>query len=118
MSQGRVRSDGTPIIFVPIGGENWTAVIDTGFNGDLELPDALRQTLIPRYQYPIISVLGGGQNVIEDAYEVDFPFDGRIVLTEATFVSSTEILIGTHLLQDYRLQIDFPGRTVTLERAP
>jgi predicted aspartyl protease len=117
MIQGRVRSDGTPIIFVPIGGESWTAVIDTGFNGDLELPDAFRQTLNPCYQYPIISGLGGGQNVVEDAYEVDFPFDGRIVLAEATFVSSSEILIGTRLLRDYRLQIDFPKRTVAIERA-
>jgi hypothetical protein len=53
---------------------------------------------------------------VEDAYDVDFPFDGRTVLAESTFVNSNEILIGTHLLRDYCLQIDFSVQTVTLTR--
>jgi hypothetical protein len=33
-----------------------------------------------------------------------------------SFVIGREILIGTRLLRDYRLGIDFPARQVTLER--
>jgi predicted aspartyl protease len=103
MLQGRVRSDGTPVVLLPVAGSTWTAIIDTGFNGDLELPEALRIAVNPRYQNQIVSVLAGGQSVVEDLYDVAFPFDGRTILAESTFVSSNEILIGTHLLRDYRL---------------
>jgi hypothetical protein len=61
---------------------------------------------------------GAGQIVDEDTYGVDFPLDGHTLIVEATFVSGTEILIGTHLLRQYRLEINFPARTVLLERVP
>ena len=34
----------------------------------------------------------------------------------ATFVVNGEILIGTHLLREYRLEIEFVRRTVVLEK--
>jgi hypothetical protein len=60
--------------------------------------------------------LAGGQTIVEDTYIVDFPFDGQLLVAEATFVSDAQILIGTQLLRDYRLEISFPARTVLLER--
>jgi hypothetical protein len=41
MLQGRVRPDGTPVVLWPVAGSTWTAIVDTGFNGDLELPEVL-----------------------------------------------------------------------------
>ena len=38
------------------------------------------------------------------------------VRVEATFVPGSEMLIGTQLLQPYRLEIHFPARTVLLDR--
>ena len=96
---------------------DWSATIDTGFNGDLELPDALREPLNAQYVGRATAALAGGQSVEEDLYLVDFPFDGRIVQAEATFVSGSRILIGTRLLREYSLQINFVSRTVQLERA-
>jgi len=55
--------------------------------------------------------------VQEDAFLVDFPFDGQTVGAQATFVSGDEILIGTRMLRDYRLRIDFPGQTVVIEKS-
>ncbi len=63
--QGIVAADGTPMITLTMAGQDWPAIIDTGFNGD----------------------------------------------------SGSQILIGTHLLRDYRLQIDFVSKSVLLERA-
>ena len=60
------------------------------------------------------SALAGGQIIDEDAYLVDFPFDGQIIQAEATFVSGPQILIGTHLLREYCLEINFVSRTVEL----
>ena len=116
MMQGTVSNRGVPIIIILIAGQEWAATIDTGFNGDLELPEALRSVLEPEYVGKVTSSLVGGQTIEEDVYLVEFPFDGNIVQARVPFVANGEILIGTHLLREYRLQIDFVRRTVILER--
>lgn len=105
-----------PSLMLSIAGKDWKATIDTGFNGDLELPYALGSYLNPQFFGRGLSLLAGGQSLEEEHYLVEFPFDGEVVRALATFVSSDEILIGTHLLTDYRLLIDFPSAEVKLER--
>jgi clan AA aspartic protease len=114
---GVVSVQGLPTITLPIAGQDWPATIDTGFNGDLELPDALRELLNAQFVGRATVALAGGQSVEEDVYLVDFPFDGRVVQAEATFVSGSRILLGTRLLREYSLQINFVSRTVQLDRA-
>lgn len=115
---------GTPVIRVEIAGTQHDAVIDTGFNGDLELPETLRKNLNPRFAFQALSLLAAGVTVEEDIYAVDFPFDGEIVQAEATFVDGSDVLIGTRLLRGYRLEINFapagsPSEgTVQLQRIP
>ena len=116
MIQGTVSDIGVPTIILSIAGREWSATIDTGFNGDLELPEVLRNVLKPQYVGRVASSLAGGQTIEEDVFLVNFPFDGQIIQARATFVVGSDILIGTHLLQEYRLQIDFVRRTVILER--
>jgi predicted aspartyl protease len=99
-----------------VAGQTWQGIIDTGFHGDLELLEALRTAVRPRFIGRISSALAGGQRIEEDVYLVDFPFDSRIVHAETTFVPGNEILIGTQLLRPYRLEIHFPERTVRLDR--
>jgi predicted aspartyl protease len=118
MIAGTVTNEDVPVIQLAVAGQAWSAVIDTGFNGDLELPASLRTMLNARYLYRTRSLLGAGQIVDEDTYCVDFPLDGQTLVAEATFVSGSEILMGTHLLRQYRLDINFPARTVLLERVP
>jgi len=116
MIQGTVTTDGVPTVSLAVGGKTWTATIDTGFNGDLELPEALRPFVKPRFLAPTEWLLAGGQRTIEDTYEVEFSFDGEILAAEATFVPDDSILIGTGLMNQYRLTIDFVAGTVLLER--
>ena len=116
MIQGAVSPDGIPTIAVTLSGRDWPAIIDTGFNGDLELPKELHGLVNARFSGQVTSALAGGQIIEEDAYLVDFPFDGKSVLATATFVEGSQILIGTNLLKEYRLQISFVRRTVELER--
>jgi hypothetical protein len=80
------------------------------------LPQGLRANLNARFKGRYRSLLAGDQTIVEDTYRVDFPFDGQTVVAEATFVAAGEILIGTHLLRKYRLEINFVARTVLLER--
>lgn len=60
--------------------------------------------------------VAGGKTLEEEAYTVDFPFDGLTVSAQATFAPVNGILIGTHLIRHYRLLVDFPAGTVLLER--
>ena len=116
MIRGSVSSVGVPMVQVEAAGKTWDAVVDTGFNGDVELPADLRAPLKAKYRGQMVPVLAGGRSVIEDFYEVDFAFDGQTVAAEATFVPGHEILIGTRMLGQHRLEIDFPGRLVQLQR--
>ena len=115
MIQGTVTEDGVPIVLLPAAGAVWPATIDTGFNGDLELPDALRPFVNPRLLAPTEWLLAAGQRVVEDTYEVEFPFDGAMLTVEATFTPNDSILIGTGLMAQYRLTVDFVAGTVLLE---
>ncbi len=46
MIHGDVSEDGVPAITIVVDGEGWSAIIDTGFNGDLELPVTASQLTI------------------------------------------------------------------------
>ena len=116
MIRGTVSTNGVPTITLPIAGQNWRATIDTGFNGDLELPESLQHSLNARYVGQVTSALAGGQTIEESVYLVEFPFDGKVIQAEAIFVANHEILIGTHLLKEYRLLINFVRKIVELER--
>ena len=116
MIEGSVSTDGVPEIVLEIAGRSWVAVIDTGFNGHVELPEELRSAFQPRYIGRGESVLAGGRMIEEDVYEIEFPFGGRTFRAQTTFVDQSPILIGTRLLSDYRLEVDFPRRSVRLRR--
>ena len=117
MIEGVVDELGLPTITLRIASRDWIAIIDTGFNGDLELPYALGPAVQARYLTRIRSALAAGQIVEEDAYQVQFPFDDALVSAEATFTQDDTILIGTRLLRHHRLEVDFERRTVRVERS-
>ena len=116
MIQGSVTADGVPTVVLSVGGSDWTGIIDTGFNGDLELPLSLKDRVNARFLCRIHSLLAAGQVIEESTYLVDFEFDGQPVTAEATFSRTSEILIGTGLLRSYRLEVNFPKKTLWLER--
>ena len=71
MIRGTVTDDGTPTILLPVAGRDWVVVIDTGFNGGLELPEPLRPHVNARFTARIRFLLAAGQQVVEDGYKVD-----------------------------------------------
>ncbi|TXT22312.1 MAG: hypothetical protein FD138_3531 [Planctomycetota bacterium] len=116
MITGIVTEDGVPLIHVSVGDRLWPAVIDTGFNGWLELPDSCRDAVNPLFLGRIVSELAGGVKIEEDAFSVEFPIDGDSIESEVTLVDSDALLIGTALLANHHLEIDFPTKSVRLER--
>ena len=114
--EGAVTEDGVPAIEMEVGGERWQAIIDTGFNGELELPERLRLFVNAQFVGRVTSLLAANQRIEEDVFLVDFPFDGRIVRSQATFAGGDVILMGTGMLREYRLHVDFPARVVVIEK--
>src|SRR5205823_418837 len=96
---GTVTEGGVPAIPVTIASALYSGIIDTGFNGDVELPLKLRDEVNARFFCRAKSLLAGGITIEDDLYIVDFPFDGKTVRAHATFVQGTDILIGTRLLR-------------------
>lgn len=113
---GEVDDRNTPILRLEIGGEEWIAVIDTGFNGHLVLPLSLADLFPGSFYAETEIVLGDGQIVVEDLFTIDFPFDGNMVSIQASFADTSELLVGTLLLQNHRLEVNFVTRTVELEK--
>ena len=96
MISGTVSDDGVPIISLEVGGRSYIAIVDTGFDGDLELPEQLRAELNPLHIGRVASRLAGGQVIQEEAYHVDFLFDGETVQAETSFVPGDGILVGRY----------------------
>jgi clan AA aspartic protease len=114
--KGTVSASGVPTIELAIAGKSYRCIVDSGFNGDVELPEELRKPLNAKLLGSLTFNLAAGTIVEEDVYQVEIPFDGRVVKANATFADTDDVLIGTRLLRDYRLTIDFLARTVELER--
>ena len=116
MLQGTVNAKRDSIVTLMVDGKTWPAIIDSGFNGDLELPESLRLPLKAVRIGRSHTSLAGGQSIVEDVYELLFDFDGEQVRAQATFVPDAQILVGARLMRRHRLEIDYPNRTVRLER--
>ncbi len=116
MIVGSITAEGVPVVGLSLAGSLWSANVATGFNGDLELPASMQTFVNARFLCRSRSLLAVGQIVEEHTYLVDFPFDGQTYLAEATFVTGSEILIGTHLLTGHRLDANFHTRQLLLER--
>jgi predicted aspartyl protease len=114
---GYVSEDYAPVIEIEVAGKRWPALVDTGFNGDLELPLGLKPAVNARFLGHVHSHLAGGQTIEEEAFVVEFPFDGRLCSALATFVAGPEILIGMYFLRRYRLEIDVPARSVLVQHS-
>jgi len=44
-----IDGDGVPTIDLEVDGRSWRATVDTGFNGDLELPHGLGRAVNARF---------------------------------------------------------------------
>lgn len=91
--------------------------MDTGFNGDVELPESLKPEIDAVPIGIVQSILAAGKIVDEDCYLITLEFDGVPRTVEATFAPVKELLIGTGLMSRHRLHVDFPAGTVRLYQA-
>jgi predicted aspartyl protease len=115
MARGYLTSHFTAVINVTIDDTVFEAVIDTGFSAGLLLPEYWR-SLIPcipvreaRFEFP------DGTIESYSIYNCIVGIEGSDHSVETIFCGENEAIIGTDLLRNFHLSIDYPKRLVILE---
>ena len=91
--------------------------MDTGFNGYLELPVSLKDELELTEAGAVESILAANQVIVEQSFVLDIVFDGKTIIADVTFSESDTDLLGTKMLREHQLEIDFPAGTVRIQRS-
>ncbi len=91
-----------------------SAVIDTGFNGDLMIPDSLIVQCEWQWVGNEVYENASGDIVRENAFLGQIIWMGQPKRVYAMGSGVSDILIGTRLLKQNRLFIDFPARSVRI----
>lgn len=118
MLKGKVNRHGEPRVAIALilhqRPVRFSAVLDTGFNGYLSVP----RQLLPQSTWRLVGAetyeIATGALVEQEVYlgEVVFAGDRRMVYAVAT--DAQDILIGTKLLREKVLTIDFRIRQVVI----
>lgn len=116
---GEVTPDREAVLRLPIRGpqreEEIVAILDTGFNGYLTLPQHLVSTLGLKYHSETEATLADGSTLALRKYEAHLLWEGRerkILILE----TDGGILVGMSLLYGNRVTLDLiDGRRVTIE---
>ncbi|MEA3346342.1 MAG: clan AA aspartic protease [Chloroflexota bacterium] len=90
------------------------AIIDTGFNGELCLPTQIAVQLGLELSATQMAELADGTMQRELIFIGRGVFDGRERRIEISLTGGQDALLGTGLLENKALEIDFPKRTVEI----
>jgi clan AA aspartic protease len=106
-----------PVIEIDAGSSSIVVLVDTGFNGSLIIPTGrfgqLRHDLSFEGPEEFNSVTG--ETFLADAYSMKINWLGKpIRVSVAICKEADEAILGSHMLKDCRLTIDYGHRTVTI----
>jgi clan AA aspartic protease len=90
-----------------------TAIIDTGYNGVLSLPLATVMVLALPPSASRMVTLGDASQRVFNFYTAHLHWEGRMQRIRVLCVEGSP-LVGTQLLQGYRLEADFTTRGVVV----
>ena len=94
-----------------------TAIIDTGFQGDLLLPISQAKTLGLVLSGYAPAILADGSRTSQMVFAGSVRFLGKIRQAEIFVADTDAALVGTELLSDCQLVVDFPNQKVSLFRS-
>jgi clan AA aspartic protease len=90
-------------------------LLDTGFNDDLSLPMEIGVALGLELQDMVESELADGTVILELTYTAYVDWEGELKRVSVTLTRSDEALIGTGLLEDKSVNLDFRTEEVIIE---
>ncbi len=92
-----------------------TVWIDTAFNGSLVLPESVIEDLLLPQQSTAEAILADGQKVELATFGCEIDWFGKSYVSQVTTNASRYGLLGTMLLRDRKLTVDYQGKLVTIE---
>jgi clan AA aspartic protease len=118
MLKGKVNRYGEPRVslslILPQRPVRFSAVLDTGFNGYLSVPTHV----LTRSSWQLIGTetyeIATGALVEQEVYLGEIVFDGARSLVYAVATDAQDLLIGTKLLREKMLTIDFRVKRVVI----
>jgi clan AA aspartic protease len=117
MIRGRVTSEGEPLVPITLHGRRSArieAVLDTGFTGHISIARRHRSKMRLAKLGKIESELADGSRVVQAAYLGAVSFDGERKAVLVTISDAQDSLVGTALLRDKRVVIDFVSRRIVV----
>jgi clan AA aspartic protease len=119
MTHGRVDEYGrvlVPITLVLPPEKEIEALLDTGFNGELVLAKKYKRRMKLTRVGSVRAELADGQIIEDDLFVADIIFDSEAKLVLASFADSEDSLIGTELLSEKVVVINFVSGDVTVDQ--
>ncbi len=113
--EGYSSENSEPVLKLYMGSSSIEFLIDTGFDGSLIVPTEIADGLSLRFEgfEEFHSVTG--QIFVAIAYSIEIDWLGqKIRVPVAASYEVTEGLLGSHMLENCRLTIDYGRRTVTI----
>jgi clan AA aspartic protease len=118
MIRGFVNENDEPLVPITLLLKNrprhFQAVLDTGFNGYLSVPELVVQRSGWYFSGYEEYEIATGDRVRERVYLGEVVFDRRRLTTHVVTSRAQDVLIGTKLLFDRTLHIDFKTRAVSI----
>lgn len=106
-----------PVIEIDAGSSHIEVLVDTGFNGSLIIPMQKFNQLRPilKFEGPEELTSVTGETFLADAYSMKIDWLGKSIrVAVATCKEVSEAILGSYMLKDCRLIIDYGHRTVTI----
>ena len=105
-----------PEISLDVGSSSIEVLVDTGFNGDLIIPDRMAEGLDINYDRRLEELYSvTGEVFLASSCSMEISWLGqRIRVPVATSAQVSEAILGGQMLKDCRLTIDYSHRTVTI----
>jgi len=108
----------SPRIKLSLAGKNISVVVDTGFNGELMLPEQLLETLCFRQTMKSEAELADGSVVETALYGGKVMWFGRQRSVQVIATESDDGLLGTEMFFGITLFMDLDKGKVVLEKKP
>ena len=107
-----------PVVTLKLGSLSIEVLVDTGFGGSLIIPGNIAHQLNLKFEGPEEFQSVTGEIFLADAYSIRMDWLGRSIrVPVATSKAVNLSLLGSHMLKDCRLAIDYLHRTVTIRES-
>lgn len=118
MTEGYFNDNEHPILEITVTGEDSQveipALIDTGFDGYLSLPIPVAMSLGLKLIDSALITLADGSKKTELLFTTKVSLEGKESRARTFLTAGETALIGTQLLKDFTLSIDFPQKKISL----